>query len=166
MINLNIIMIRHGDALQKSAGQKDAERPLSPIGISEAQKAGMHLASLNIRPDYIFVSSAIRTRQTAAILENSIDFQNSAVSYLDKLYLCTPETIDEIIANIDNIVSPITILIIGHNPGISAFVGEKIKRRQFWGLSTCEIAVLQFQLPDLQSIFSAKAFSEQIIKPL
>jgi phosphohistidine phosphatase len=66
---MDLILWRHADALEAPDGMADADRPLSPKGVRQAQRMAQWL-NANI-PDTtrVLVSPSLRTQQTAAPLE-------------------------------------------------------------------------------------------------
>jgi phosphohistidine phosphatase len=66
-ISLALDLMRHGDALPAGAGG-DSARKLSPAGIRELERLGLHLSRLGWRPDHVFASPFIRARESAKIV--------------------------------------------------------------------------------------------------
>ena len=166
-MKVTIIAMRHGAAQSSQYNLKDFDRALTDIGKKEVTAVAQQLQALNINPTITFVSASKRTRETATIVANLLNTKISDSIYLDKLYLCPPEIIEEIIATYNNTATDITILIIGHNPGLSTFVSEKLTNYNFFfGLNTSHAAILKLEVDQLASIYSAQATLHKIIKPV
>lgn len=60
-----IILMRHGIAEDPSAGQPDAERELTPLGLRRTRAAALGLRKLVGRTDAIWSSPLVRSMQTA-----------------------------------------------------------------------------------------------------
>ena len=59
-----LILLRHAHAEPASTGQADLDRPLSAVGLAEAEAAGKWLKDNNLQPDCVLCSPARRTRET------------------------------------------------------------------------------------------------------
>src|SRR5438105_4961562 len=70
---MNILLIRHADALPAGAGGNldDESRPLSDEGVSQCAPLARALERLGIRPGVLVSSPLLRARQTASgLLQN------------------------------------------------------------------------------------------------
>ena len=106
-----VIFIRHGKAADHADYDTDFERPLVKKGEEDVREMATKLLKAAFFPDVILASPALRTRQTAAIvqevfaLENPVDFQpafygGSASDYLNAI----------------NKQNSGVIMCVGHNP--------------------------------------------------
>lgn len=107
-----IILLRHAHAEPAHAGDSDAERPLSPEGIAEAEAAAVWLDRHGPQPTRVLCSPARRTRETC---ERVL----ARLGYIDcredpRIYHATPGTLFSVIE--DNADTD-RLLLIGHNPG-------------------------------------------------
>ncbi|MFW8211369.1 SixA phosphatase family protein, partial [Klebsiella pneumoniae] len=59
-----LILLRHAHAEPATPGQADLDRPLSPVGLAEAEAAGKWLKENKLLPDCVLCSPARRTRET------------------------------------------------------------------------------------------------------
>ena len=111
----NLWLIRHAQATHPTLGQTDLERGLTPRGLSDVQALTKQLAEARLpAPQWLWVSSATRTRQTALPLVELWQSESivEAALYLADAYTllaCLQTTPDEYT----------NIAIVGHNPGIS-----------------------------------------------
>jgi phosphohistidine phosphatase len=108
---MNIFILRHGDA-SASTHMEDSKRPLSDIGVKEAEAAAELFSKFEIRFDHAFSSPLKRAKQT---LEFVIKTQKKTlVTEIDEL---KPEgNIESIIKILTKQKENSTILIVGHNP--------------------------------------------------
>lgn len=105
-----LCLLRHGNSLPH---QDDHARPLSPAGHEEAQHAVSFLQKNKFTPDFILCSSAKRTQETMEAL-----FGTTIEHFIARqLYLADPDMILMQAAGVEP--SRKTLLLIGHNPGIS-----------------------------------------------
>lgn len=117
-----LIIMRHAKTEVAAPQQRDFDRNLVARGKTDAQTMGERLKVAGIKPDCIIASSACRTQQTAAIVAACLAYPSNKIIQAPQLYLCSASDIEtEIVALSDD---KQTVLIIGHNPGISEFIFE------------------------------------------
>lgn len=107
-----LILLRHAKSSWAEAEQKDHERPLNKRGRKSAKAIGKWLNGLNIQPDVILCSDAVRTRETHKRLK--IDGE---LRLRPDLYLADADTILGVLQEAEGAC----VMIIGHNPGIGEF---------------------------------------------
>ncbi len=112
-----LTLIRHATADQ-DAGVRDFERPLTRKGHGEAQEMAKRLHERGLVPDLILVSSAMRTRETADNFAKVLGVAARLLQADDSLYLADGEHILSTIRAVGPRVG--NLMVIGHNPGISA----------------------------------------------
>ena len=112
-----LTLIRHATADQ-NAGVRDFERPLSRKGQGEALEMAKRLNERGLVPDLILVSSATRTRETADAFAKILGVAARLLQADDSLYLADGEHILSTIRAVGPRVGH--LMVIGHNPGISA----------------------------------------------
>ncbi len=57
-----LILVHHGDAVSEDV---DTQRPLSPRGLASVERLAAAVAARGVRPDCVWHSGKLRTRQTA-----------------------------------------------------------------------------------------------------
>ena len=122
---MRVSLLRHGVAETRSdAG--DFERMLVPRGFEQARLAAARLQSLGtMLPDRVLCSPALRTRQTAESLIETLALPPACLELILPLYLAEIGTLTAIIQDFatarDAAVTtqPQHILLVGHNPGLS-----------------------------------------------
>lgn len=112
-----LTLIRHANAEQDS-DVRDFERPLSRKGWSEAQEMARKFQDRGLKPDLILSSAALRTRETAEAFARELGVAARLLQADDSLYLADGEHILTTIRAIGPRVGH--LMVIGHNPGISA----------------------------------------------
>jgi len=112
-----LTLIRHANA-EQDADVRDFERPLSKRGLAEAQEVARRFQERGFKPDLILLSAAVRTRETAETFARELGVGARLLQADDSLYLADGEHILSIIRGIGPRVSH--LMVIGHNPGISA----------------------------------------------
>jgi len=112
-----LFLVRHANAEQDS-DVRDFERPLSRKGRNEAEEMAKRFLERGLSPDLILTSAAVRTRETADTFARILSVPARLLQAEDSLYLADG---DHILAAIRGVGPRVAnLLVIGHNPGISA----------------------------------------------
>ena len=115
-----LYLLRHGEAEGFSANNDDILRKLTDIGRTQINQMAQYVKENNIKIDQIISSPAERAKESAEIMRDLLNLHD--VIYVDNLYPSTTSCIyDTIVSTEDSINS---IMIIGHNPGLSSFAQE------------------------------------------
>jgi phosphohistidine phosphatase len=112
-----LTLIRHANA-EQDADVRDFERPLSKKGNGEASEMAQRFQSRGLTPDLILTSAAVRTRETAETFAKVLGVATRLLQADDALYLAEGEQILGTIRGVGPLVKH--LMVIGHNPGISA----------------------------------------------
>lgn len=110
-------LVRHANAEQDS-DVRDFERPLSRKGRGEAEDMARRFLDRALVPDLIMASAAARTRETAEIFGRILNVPPRLLQAEDSLYLADGDHILACIRAMGPRVGH--LMVIGHNPGISA----------------------------------------------
>lgn len=110
-------LVRHANA-DYEGDIRDFERPLSRKGQGEAAEMARRFQERGLVPDLILASAAARTRETAETFARVLGVAPRLLQTDDSLYLADGEHILETIRAVGPRVSH--LMLIGHNPGISA----------------------------------------------
>lgn len=108
-----VIVMRHTKSDWSGTQVSDHDRILNARGRSSAASLGQWLRSNGLAPDQVLCSSSVRTRETLAHLDLSAEVKTT---FTRDLYLATE---DQMLA-ILRCATGDCVLLIGHNPGISA----------------------------------------------
>lgn len=119
-----IYFVRHASAGQKKlSGKKDEKRPLDPDGVQQCTQMGRVLSSMEVGVDAIISSPLKRATQTAALIANEIGYDG-------KLHIenaLRPEAkYDHFRDMLRDYSKNESILVVGHNPNFSDFLGRTI----------------------------------------
>lgn len=118
-----LILMRHAAALPAAANAADFARPLSASGRTSALRAARRLAAAHVTIDRVLFSPARRTHDTAAIVAQELALEASTLQAVPELYGAAPQALRDAIARCH--AQALTLLVVGHNPGISEF-GEQL----------------------------------------
>jgi phosphohistidine phosphatase len=119
-----IYFVRHASAGQKKLSpKKDEKRPLDAEGVHQCTQMGRILSAMQVSVDAILSSPLKRATQTAALIANEIGHEG-------KLYIENALRPD---AKYDHFRDMLrkhskfeAVLIVGHNPNFSEFLGQTI----------------------------------------
>jgi len=115
-----VYLLRHAKADWNLAAVKDIDREILPEGIERTKQIAQYLKENNIKIDIVISSPAVRAIQTATIIKEVLNLPKIIIE--ERLYPCEGDGIfNAIIEQDDNINS---IMIVGHNPGITYFARE------------------------------------------
>ena len=116
-----LILLRHAQAIAAPAGdfstEADLARPLSPSGKAAALRCGQWLRHNALLPDVILCSPALRTRQTMQGMLEGLEAATPEAVLRPDIYEAEPSAL---LACLQTAPAPaMTVMLIGHNPGIS-----------------------------------------------
>ncbi len=136
-----LILLRHAHAEPATPGQADLDRPLSPVGLAEAEAAGKWMKENNLLPDCVLCSPSRRTRETLEAVLAAIGYVEKRLE--DRIYEATPGTLA---ALVDERRDLDRVLIVGHNPGLERLVALMTEgtSSDYRGMPPAAVAVLGF----------------------
>ena len=109
----NLYLIRHAKSDWSDGSHSDFDRGLNKRGEKAIFTMAHVLKEKKIIPDLILSSSAKRTTLTSQGLAKELGYSGK-IKYMDALYLSEPETVYELIKEVDNTID--TLFVVGHNP--------------------------------------------------
>jgi phosphohistidine phosphatase len=117
----NLLLIRHATAedATNSSMVRDFDRELTSRGIMESARMGKYLRDAGMVIDAIFCSPAARTRGTANLIAEQLQFDTDNVENSEKLYGSGPRGYLALLNELSEDFN--TVIIVGHNPDISFF---------------------------------------------
>jgi phosphohistidine phosphatase len=149
-----LVLIRHAKSSWADPLQSDFDRRLNDRGEQEAPDMGEKLKAMDIIPDLIIASSAKRTRQTAKRIAKKVGYDVDKIKLEDKLYHCLPSVFEEVINGVGDKVK--TVYIVGHNPGITAFVNRISPLFTIDNMPTCGIVGAHMELAEWDDFSTTK----------
>jgi phosphohistidine phosphatase len=117
-----LLLLRHAKAVPAKGPLADSARPLAERGERDARRIGERLREHRRHPKLIVASPAVRTLQTAQLVAAALDYPLEEIALENRLYLAHPTAILDIIAA--QSAAAETLLVVGHNPGVSELVLE------------------------------------------
>jgi len=115
-----LLILRHAKSSWADSSMSDWQRPLNERGLRDAPRAGAWLRERALVPDVIITSDAVRARTTAAAVAEAIVSQEMILE--PSLYHATPHDVIEVLRGVRT--DAITVLVVGHNPGLEELVEQ------------------------------------------
>lgn len=145
-----LVVVRHA----KSAwpmGVPDPERPLGPRGLRDAPLMGQRIRELIGQVDVAVVSPARRTQQTWALLAEELGHTGQVLSD-PRIYQDWGDHLLGVVTDLPEQAR--TVLVLGHEPGVSELVltladraSGELRSRVATKFPTCGVALLHTDLP-------------------
>jgi len=114
-----LLLMRHAKSSWKDDSLKDHERPLKKRGRKDAKRIAKVIEKNNLMPDLILSSSAVRASETVDIVADTLSYKNQII-LSDELYMGEPEEFIQALKQVDDTFT--TVMIVGHNPGLEAYL--------------------------------------------
>lgn len=148
-----LIIMRHGKPVEFGEGFVDFDRPLTFSGLSFVRLQANKLQTLSPTIDSIAYSPSKRTTETMEIVSSV--FPDSKKSSIEKIYGARAPILEDII--IDFPTNAQTLLLIGHNPGISDLFGNYTRNKPLF--SPGSFGVIRFEIEQWSEIIHTKPHS-------
>jgi len=136
-----IYLIRHAEAAAKQNGCSDYQRPLTAMGVVQADKLGTYLNSAAVRFDRIVSSHAARALQTARGIAKMTDFPEAKILIEQSIYAGNLDSYLNIIFSQPDEISHLAF--VGHNPHITGLANYLMKEEKFF-LTPAAMAAFKF----------------------
>lgn len=151
---MKLYLVRHGEAVPEDDAGSDRDRWLNANGREGARVLGRLLRENGVEPDAIVCSPLPRAVQTAELIAQSLDFFGVIQSLRPLEPSARPEVIARELAAIGT-----SIIIVGHEPSISALGAHILGRPSFPPFRTAQCCALEGGKPT----FTARADLGQIV---
>ena len=112
---LTLYLLRHAKSSWADESMRDFDRPLANRGREACAVVGEFIEEKGIEFELVLVSTAVRTRETIALVKDRAKFQ-AEVRYDERIYEATTSQLVEVISQVEN--DRKSVLLVGHNPGI------------------------------------------------
>jgi phosphohistidine phosphatase len=115
----NLLLMRHAKSSWKDSSLSDHERPLKKRGRRDSKRIARELDKNDLYPHVILSSSATRAKETVEVIVDTLDYENRII-FTDELYMAEPEDFVDVLSDLSD--DDDTVLVVGHNPGMEAFL--------------------------------------------
>lgn len=156
-----ILIARHAQAVGMGNYPSDFDRPLSDSGQKDIHKISNYLINNNHIPEHIICSGAIRTLETANLINKYLNINNK-IDKRDNLYGTSVSGILSLIETLNSEYS--SVMIVGHNPTMTATINQ-ISKLTLDYLPTSGVAIIQYNIMKWGQIVSEKGKIINLIYP-
>jgi len=144
-MNKTLYLIRHATAEDggNSPMFRDFDRNLTSSGIIESARMGKFLAATGVKFDLILSSASERTKATAKIFAEQLDYDADSILINDNIYGGGPRSYLSAVNQLDEAVNVVAIF--GHNPDVT-FFSEYLTRADVGGsMDNSGVMILSFE---------------------
>ena len=120
---MNLYILRHGKAEDARPGVSDADRRLTKKGREEISAVGRWMGAQELRFDLIASSPLVRAQETATIITECLGEKDCRVTWEVLAPGGNTDTVCQLIAKY---LDMRTVLLVGHEPLLSALIGRII----------------------------------------
>jgi len=113
---LILYVLRHAKSSWADESMRYFDRPLASRGREACAVIGEFIEEKGIHFDLVLVSTAVRTRETIALVKERAKFQ-AEVRYDERIYEASTSQLLEVISQVES--DRKSVLLVGHNPGIA-----------------------------------------------
>ena len=138
-----LYLMRHAKSSWSFDDLSDEQRPLNDRGRDDAPRMGQALAARNIRLDLLLASTAVRSLTTAALVAKEIDYPHEQIEVRPEIYHAEPKTLLRVVRDSPDAAQ--SVLLVGHNPGISELANLLSPNHLSEEMTTSAIVCLHFQ---------------------
>ena len=117
-----LMLLRHAKSSWDDPDLGDHERPLNKRGTRDASRMGALIADLELTPDVVLCSDAVRARATLTLVLSALGGEAPQVNVEPRLYLAEPAAIMELVRALP--AECRRCLVVAHNPGIHSLALE------------------------------------------
>ncbi len=159
----HLVLMRHAKSDRSVSGQKDFDRDLNTRGNRDAPRMGGRLVQeKNFVPDLVVASPAVRTSNTAKYVCEQLKFPEEKIVFEEEIYEGSVRNLLKVVNSLND--SSNTVLLVGHNPGIS-YLAEYITKQEIGELPTSGIVSIHFELDSWSLISEGTGKLEWYIYP-
>jgi len=141
-----LLIVRHAEAHESQAEQRDFDRDLTPRGYQDAVRVGNFLKQQSWQPELIISSSAIRAKATAQMIAEQIRYSPQRIQSSQDLYDGSLRTFLSIVNEQNENIE--RIMTVGHNPTVSYLLeyltGDEVGSVVPAGLALVQLTVEQW----------------------
>lgn len=132
-----VYFVRHAKSSWDDITLDDHDRPLNKRGQRDAPAMARRLLGIDVSPDGLLSSTAVRARETAAAFAEVLAVGADDQRFESVLYHAWPPTIEQQIRTLPDHWD--TILVFGHNPGYTDLANRLQNDAYIDNLPTCGI---------------------------
>ncbi|HMG54923.1 MAG TPA: histidine phosphatase family protein [Kofleriaceae bacterium] len=134
---MEVFLIRHAEAAPETVAIRDPHRHLTPIGRRQARGIGDRLRWHDCTPTHIWSSPLVRAVQTAELVVAGLGLE-VAVEALPAL--APDDNPRNVVGALAALPGGATVILVGHEPGLSAVGALLLGQTEFAGLDKAQAA--------------------------
>jgi phosphohistidine phosphatase len=132
---VQVFLIRHAEAVDETIELRDPHRHLTPHGRAQARALGERLRWHDCGPTHLYASPLVRALQTAELVANVIG-PEIGVEVMPAL---APDgAVRDVVAKVRALPADAEVMLVGHEPSISAIAALLAERSDFPALAKAE----------------------------
>lgn len=155
--------MRHAKSSWSESSLKDFDRPLNGRGLLDAPRMGRYLKDLNIIPDQLICSPALRAKQTLLKVSDELGINNEKIIWDEDLYFRGAVSYIQALKRVHEQSS--VVLIAGHYPMVSDTVSTLIGRELSDHFSTASIVCVEVNLESWAALEESMCEFKWMVKP-
>ncbi len=136
-----LYLVRHAEAEDASAFQRDHDRELVPPGIMAAARIGHYLHDQHIVPERLLSSTANRAKDTAKVVAEQLGIKPDTIELIADLYDGGPRAYLAALNALPGACG--SVMLFGHNPDISYFA-EFLTHESLGDMDKGAVAAIEF----------------------
>jgi phosphohistidine phosphatase len=135
--SVQVFLIRHADAIPETLALRDPHRYLTATGRVQARAIGDRLRWHDCAPSHLWSSPLVRAIQTAELVASGLacDLAVEAVTAL-----APDEDPREVVAALAALAADASVVVVGHEPGLSAIGALLVGEPAFASLGKAQAA--------------------------
>jgi len=156
----SLFLLRHAKSVPTSGSLRDFDRSLNGRGRRQAERVGEYLKGQNIVLDLVLSSTALRARETTALVLTAADCV-AEVRYDQRIYEASRQQLLEVITEIGDDKSG--ILLVGHNPGLEDLLQHLTDRSA--PMATATLAKIDLTVTEWTKVAGPTGQLAWLVKP-
>ena len=151
--------MRHAKSDWDADYSADHERPLNDRGVRSARLMGRLIAGLDLTPDHVMSSTAVRASTTAALASESGKWETN-IALESGFYGSGPESVLDIAADAPDVEK---LMLVGHQPTWGMLVNRLTGAVA--DMKTASVAAIVFMIDDWDDIATAQGVLTSLQHP-
>ncbi len=139
----NLFLVRHAEAAEANANQRDVERELTAKGYRDAPRVGRYLFEQQLQPSIIWSSNAQRAMATAELVAEQMKYDTLKIKTSEDIYHASVRSLLQLINEQKDAHDQ--VLIVGHNPAIS-YLAEYLTGEEIGDMMPCGVVHVTFEV--------------------
>ena len=145
-----LYLIRHAKSSWEDINLRDFDRPLNERGEKDAPRMAKRLKERDIHPNLLVSSPAKRALATCKAFAKTLGYSDRHIKTDERIYHADEDTLLEVIRSIKN--SCDTVMLFGHNPGLTDFVNEFGEGTYVDNIPTCGVVAYRFPVDSWEDV--------------